>query len=126
LVGVPLFQHYNPDLHWIELWINGLLKRLVPNPPIRAEGSRAIHAAFYRQGPKQLLVQMVNNTMWTSRGLGAPLRDIDLVGRSDRFAVRSARQLWPKEQTLAITAGPQWRIRVPEVALHTIIAVQLT
>jgi len=125
LVGVPLFQHYNPDLHWIELWINGLLKRLVPNPPIRAEGSRAIHAAFYRQGPKQLLVQMVNNTMWTSRGLGAPLRDIDLVGRSDRFAVRSARQLWPKEQTLAITAGPQWRIRVPEVALHTIIAVQL-
>jgi hypothetical protein len=33
--------------------------------------------------------------------------------------------LWPKEQTLAITAGPQWRIRVPEVTLHTIIAVQL-
>ncbi len=124
-VGVPLFQRYQPDLPWIALWVRGLVTRLVPNPPVRVEGGEALHTAFYRQGPKRLVVQMLNSTVWTSRGMAAPLRDLEIVGRSDRFKIGSARTLWPSEKPLRVTPGDTWRVQVPEVALYSVIAIDL-
>jgi hypothetical protein len=36
-----------------------------------------------------------------------------------------ARLLWPKEQALTLARGDKWRVRVPEVALYAIVAIEL-
>ncbi len=84
-----------------------------------------MHAAFFRQGPKRVVVQLVNSLVWTGHGNAAPLRDVEIVGRADRFPPRSAQLLWPRKQTLSLTPGAKWRVRVPEVALHSIVAIDL-
>lgn len=104
-----------------------MISRLVPHPAIRVQGSDAIHAAFFRQGPQRLIVQMANSSVWTSRGVAPPAQNVEIEGRNDRFHPRSARLLWPKEGELALAnAGDDWRVRVPEVAVHAIIAIELT
>ena len=124
-VGVPIFRRYYPGLYWIAEWVRGLITRLVPDPPIQVQGSAAIHATFFRQGPKRVLVQLANSLVWTGRGNSAPLRDLEIVGRSDRFKSRSTTLLWPQKQTLSLISGAKWRVRVPEVALHSIVAIEL-
>ena len=89
-IGVPIFRRYSPDLYWIADWMRGLIARLVPDPPIQVQGSTAVQATFFRQGPKRVLVQLANNLVWTGRGNSAPVRDLEIVGRSDRFKPRSA------------------------------------
>jgi hypothetical protein len=124
-IGVPIFRRYYPDLYWIADWVRGLITRLVPDPPIQVQGSAATHATFFRQGPKRLVVQLANSLVWTSHGNAAALRDVEIVGRTDRFQPRSAELLWPEKQTLSLTQGDKWRVRVPEVALHSIVAIEL-
>jgi len=124
-VGVPLFQRYQPEVYWIRDWVQGLVRRLVPNPPLRVEGNSAIHATFFRQGPKRLVVQMLNSAVWTTHGQYAPARNLQISGRTDLFQVRSARLLWPKEQPLTIESGQSWRVKVPEVSIHAIAAIEL-
>lgn len=124
-VGLPIFRRYKPDLYWIGDWVRGLVTRLVPDPPIQVRNSPAMHAAFFRQGPKRVVVQLVNSLVWTGHGNAAPLRDVEIVGRADRFPPRSAQLLWPRKQTLSLTPGAKWRVRVPEVALHSIVAIDL-
>lgn len=124
-VGVPLFRRHSPDLYWIADWVRGLITRLVPDPPLQVQGSAAIHATFFRQGPKRLVVQLANSLVWTGRGNSAPVRDVEIVGRNDRFKPRSAALVWPQKQALSLTAGNKWRVRVPEVALHSIVAIEL-
>ncbi len=125
-IGVPLFRRYQPDLYWISAWIQGLVARLVPDPPIQVRGSRAVHSAFFRQGEKRLLVQLANSGVWTGHGVGTAAQHIEIVGRSDRFRPRAARLIWPKEEAaLSLTQGDKWRVLVPEVALHAIVAIEL-
>jgi hypothetical protein len=133
-VGVPLFRRYierpqltifEPELDWVSEWIRGLITRLVPNPAIRVQGSKALHATFFRQGPRRLLIQLANSLVWTSRDVAAAILNSEIVGRSDRYRARSARLLWPREETLTVTKGNEWRVRVPEVALHAIVAIEL-
>ncbi len=124
-VGVPLFQRYQPEVYWIRDWVHGLVRRLVPNPPLRVEGNSAIHATFFRQGSKRLVVQMLNSGVWTTRGQCAPARNLQIVGRTDLFQVRSARLLWPREQPLMIESRQSWRVKVPEVSIHAIAAIEL-
>jgi len=124
-VGVPIFRRYYPDLYWIADWVRGLITRLVPDPPIQVQGSAAIHATFWRQGPKRLVVQLANSLVWTGRGNSAAVRDLEIVGRSDRFKPRSAVLVWPEKQALPLTTGTKWRVRVPEVKLHSIVAIEL-
>jgi hypothetical protein len=124
-IGVPLFRRYQPELYWASGWVRELIPRLVPRPPIRVQGSEAIHAAFFRQGPRKLVVQMANSSVWTTHGTAAPIRHLEIIGRQDRFKLRSARQVWPKEKAFATLGGDDWRVLVPEVALHTIIEIEL-
>jgi hypothetical protein len=124
-IGLPLFRRYDPDLYWVSEWIRGMISRLVPNPSIRVQGSDAIHAAFFRQGPQRLVVQMVNSSVWTSRGVAAPAQNLEIVGRTDRFQVLSARLLWPTERVLTLVKGKNWRVHVPEVNIHAIVAIEL-
>ena len=125
-IGLPLFRMYQPELYWVSQWIQGMISRLVPRPAIRVQGSDAIHAAFFRQGPQRLIVQMANSSVWTSRGAAPPAQNVEIVGRNDRFHPRSARLLWPKEGELALAkAGDDWRVHVPEVAIHAIISIEL-
>jgi hypothetical protein len=53
------------------------------------------------------------------------LRDVEIAGRADHFPPRSATLLWPEKQTLTLTKRDKWRVRVPEVALHSIVAIDL-
>jgi hypothetical protein len=122
-VGVPLFRCYQVD--WIQEWIRVLVTRLVPRPPVRVEGSRFLHTAFYRQGPKRLVVQMVNSTVWTNHGLAAPLRDLQIVGQQKQFAISAARQVWPKQERLTFSTGPEWRVHIPEVSIYSIVQIEL-
>jgi hypothetical protein len=124
-IGVPIFRRYYPDMYWIADWVRGLVTRLVPDPPIQVQGSPAIHATFWRQGSKRLVVQMANSLVWTGHGNAAPLRDVEIAGRADHFPPRSATLLWPEKQTLTLTKRDKWRVRVPEVALHSIVAIDL-
>jgi hypothetical protein len=124
-IGLPIFRRYRPDLYWIGDWVRGVVKHLVPNPPIQVQGSAACHAAFFRQGPKKLVIQLVNSLVWTGHGNSAPLRDVEIVGLTGRFRARSAELLWPQKQTLSLTPGAKWRVRVPEVALHSVVAIDL-
>ena len=125
-IGLPLFRRYQPELYWISEWIRGMISRLVPRPSIRVQGSDGIHAAFFRQGPKRLIVQMANSSVWTSRGVAAPAQNVEIVGRNDQFRARSARLLWPKEGELGLAkGGDDWRVRVPQVAVHAIVAIEL-
>jgi hypothetical protein len=124
-IGVPLFRRYDPELYWANEWIRGLITRLVPDPAIRVLGSNALHAGFFRQGPHRLLIQMVNSSVWTGHGAAPAIRDLEIVGRADRFRIRSARLLWPREEALAARNGSEWHVRVPEVALHAIVAIEL-
>jgi hypothetical protein len=124
-IGLPLFRRYQPELYWVSEWIRGMISRLVPSPSIRVQGSDAIHAAFFRQGPQRLVVQLANSSVWTSRGVAAPAQNLEIVGRNDRFRVRSARLLWPEEGVLKVVKGDDWRVHVPEVKLHAIVAIEL-
>jgi hypothetical protein len=124
-VGVPMFQRWRPELYWMEEWIGGVVKQLVPRPAIRLEGRGGLHATFFRHGPGRLVVQMANSAVWTSRGQAAPARDLEIVGHGDRLPLRSARLVWPNQQPLKIIHGEQWRVQVPEVAIHAIVAIQL-
>jgi len=124
-IGVPLFRRYYPDMYWIADWVRGLVTRLVPDPAIQVRGAAAIHSTFWRQGPKRVVVQMANSLAWTARGSSAPLRDLEIVGRSDRFKPRSAALVWPQKEALSLTSGDKWRVRVPEVALHSIVVIEV-
>lgn len=124
-IGVPIFRSYHPERYWVSEWIRGMIARLVPHPPIRVQGSAAVHAAFFRQEPKKLVVQIVNSSVWTSHGVAPAIPNLEIVGRSDRFSPRSARLIWPREEALPLTKGDEWRIRMPEVALHAIVAIEL-
>lgn len=124
-VGIPLFRRYEPELYWISEWIRGLITRLVPDPAVRVQGSNGLHAGFFRQGPHRLLIQLVNSSVWTSHGATPGIRDLEIAGRADRFQARSARLLWPRDEVLALNKGDEWRVRVPEVALHAIVAIEL-
>jgi hypothetical protein len=72
-----------------------------------------------------VVVQMANSLAWTARGSSAPLRDLEIVGRSDRFKPRSAALVWPQKEALSLTSGDKWRVRVPEVALHSIVVIEV-
>ena len=123
--GAPLFRWYKADISWIEEWIRGAVRRLVPSPPLRVEGNDAIHATFFRQGPRRLVVQMANSAVWATAGKAGPAKDLEIIGLTKHFPVRSARLLWPEEQVLNVTPGQdQWRVRIPEVPLHTIVALE--
>ena len=124
-IGVPIFRRYSPDLYWIADWVRGLITRLVPEPPIQVKGAPAIHATFFRQGPKRIVVQLANSLVWTGRGNSAPLRNVEIVGGADRFKARSAALVWPEKQTLSLTTGSKWRVRVPEVKMHSIVTIEL-
>ena len=123
--GVPLFRRYYGDLYWIADWVRGLITRLVPDPPIQVVGAPALHATFARQGPKRLIVQMANSLVWLGKGQSAPIRGAEIVGRSDRFQARTAEMLWPEKRPLGVTQGEKWRVGVPDVALHSIVAIEL-
>ena len=134
-IGVPLFQRFlspssfNPtvvsDLFWIDEFVRALIKQLVPNPALRVEGLGAIQSAFYRKGPGQVVVQVVNGGVWTNGGPAPPIPNAEIVGRADRFPIRAAHLLWPKPQTLRVTDGQVWRVQVPQVDLHAIVAIDL-
>jgi hypothetical protein len=121
--GVPLFRRYDGDLYWIADWVQGLITRLVPDPPIQILGAPQIHATFSRQGPKRLIVQVANTLVWTGKGQSSPIRGAEIVGRADRFRPRTAELLWPERRPLVVVHGDKWRVRVPEVALHSIVAI---
>jgi hypothetical protein len=123
--GVPLFRRSTSDLYWIADWVRGLITRLVPDPPIQVMGGPGLHATFSQQGSKRLIVQLANSLVWTSRGRSSPVRDAEIAGRTDRFRPRMAEVLWPEKRSLIVTGGAKWRIRVPEVALHSVIAIDL-
>jgi hypothetical protein len=120
-----LFRRYSSDLYWIADWVRGLVTRLVPDAPIQIVGAPAIHATFARQGPKRLIVQLANSLVWTGRGQSSPIRGAEIVGRTDRFQPRTAEMLWPEKRPLAVVQGTKWRVRVPDVALHSIVAIEL-
>jgi len=134
-VGVPIFRQYQMSsvsntslripLHWVDEFVRRTVKELVHNPPIRIEGNGTVQAAFYRQGPQQLVVQMVNGGIWAIQDRAPEARDVEIVGRSDLFPIRSARLLWPKEQTLKVTKGQSWRVQVPPVDLHAIVRIEI-
>ena len=134
-VGVPIFRQYQMSsvsntslripLHWVDEFVRRTVKELVHNPPIRIEGNCTVQAAFYRQGPQQLVVQMVNGGIWAIQDRAPEARDVEIVGRSDLFPIRSARLLWPKEQTLKVTKGQSWRVQVPPVDLHAIVRIEI-
>ena len=124
-IGVPLFRRYKPDLYWVDEWIRGLVTRLVPDPPIQVKGSPAAHAAFFRQGPNRVIVQLVNSLVWTAHGNAAPLPNLEIVGRADRFPARSAELIWPEKQVLTVEHGAKWQVKLPPVALHSIVAMEL-
>jgi hypothetical protein len=123
--GVPLFRRYYSDLYWIADWVRGLITRLVPEPPIQIVGAPAIHATFSRQGPKRLIVQLANSLVWVGRGQSSPVRGAEIVGRTDLFQPRTAAILWPEKRPLVVAQAEKWRVRVPEVALHSIVAIEL-
>ncbi len=123
-IGVPIFRRYHPELYWIADWVRGLVTRLVPDPPVQVQGAPAIHATFFRQGPKRLLVQLSNSLVWTGRGNSAPVRNVEIVGRTDRFKPSFAAMIWPDKQNLSLTQGDKWRVRVPEVAMHSIVEIE--
>ncbi len=133
-IGVPIFQRSQPalnftlslaPLYWADEFIRGLVRQLVPDPAIRVHSVGGTQAAFYRQGSNQVVVQLLNSGIWANRGPAPPIRDIETVGRSDRFPIRTARLAWPKEQALSVTKGPSWRVQVPEVAIHAIVVIDI-
>jgi hypothetical protein len=134
-VGVPIFRRYQTNstsytyvrtpLYWVDEFVRRIVKELVPDPPVRIEGNGTVHAAFYRQGPQQLVVQMVNGGIWATQDKAPAAREVEIVGRSDLFAIRSARLLWPREQTLNVTKGQSWRVQVPPVDLHAIVKIDI-
>jgi hypothetical protein len=69
---------------------------------------------------------MVNSTVWTNHGLAAPLRDLEIVGQQNQFAISGARQVWPKQERLTFSTGPEWRVHIPEVAIYSIVQIELT
>ena len=121
--GVPLFRRYYGDLYWIADWVQGLITRLVPDPPIQILGAPQIRATFSRQGPKRIIVQLVNTLVWAGKGQSSPILGAEIVGRADRFRPRTAEMLWPEKRSLVIAHGEKWRVRVPEVELHSIVAI---
>jgi hypothetical protein len=134
-VGVPIFRAYQTNtfsytlvrtpLYWVDEFVRRMVKELVPNPAVRIEGNGAVQAAFYRQGAQQLVVQMVNSAIWATQDKAPAARDVEIVGRSDLFPIRTARLLWPTEQTLNVTKGRLWRVQVPPVDLHSIVRIEL-
>jgi hypothetical protein len=133
-VGVPIFWQYQTNsisytyvrtpLYWVDEFVRRIVKDLVPDPPLRIEGNDTVQAAFYRQGPKQLVVQMVDGAIWAIQDKAPAARDVEIVGRSDAFPIRSARLLWPREQILNVKKGQAWRVQVPPVDLHAIVRIE--
>jgi hypothetical protein len=133
-IGLPIFQRYQPainftlslaPLYWADEFVRELIRQLVPEPPIRVESEGGVQAAFFRQGAGRLVVQMVNSTIWANRGSAPPARGVEIVGRTDRFHIRSVRLVWPKEQILRVTGGQEWRVQVAQVDLHAIVAIDI-
>jgi len=134
-VGVPIFRAYQTNtfsytlvrtpLYWVDEFVRRMVKELVPNPAVRIEGNGTVQAAFYRQGAQQLVVQMVNGAIWAIQDKAPAARDVEIVGHSDLFPIRTARLLWPTEQTLNVTKGRSWRVQVPPVDLHSIVRIEL-
>jgi hypothetical protein len=133
-VGIPIFWAYQTNtlsltgeripLYWVDEFVRRIVKELVPNPPIRIEGNGTVQAAFYRQGSQQLVVQMVNSAIWAIQDKAPAVQDVEIVGRSDLFPIRSARLLWPREQILNVKKGQAWRVQVPPVDLHAIVRIE--
>lgn len=134
-MGVPIFRAYQTNnfsytlvrtpIYWVDEFVRRIVKELAPNPAVRIEGDRTVQAAFYRQGTQQLIVQIVNGAIWAIQDKAPAARDVEIVGRSDLFPIRSARLLWPTEQTLNVTKGQSWRVQVPPVELHSIVRIEL-
>lgn len=123
--GVPLFRRYASDLYWIADWLRGLITRLVPDPPIQVIGAPGLYATFSQQGSKRLIVQMANSLVWIGKGITSPLREVEICGLTDRFQPYAAELLWPQKRPLVVVHGKKWRIPVPEVVLHSIVAIEL-
>lgn len=126
-LGLPLFRRYHPELYWIDRFVRGIIRQLVPDPSIRAEGDIGIQVSFFRQGPDRVIVQLLNSSVWTSKCRSSASPSVEIIGRKDKFSVRSAKILWPQIRTLAIVGrGHLWNVRVPDVSLYTIVEIQLT
>ena len=134
-IGAPIFRRYQTTstsytfvrstLYWVDEFVRRIVKELAPDPPVRIEGNRSVQAAFYRQGAQQLVVQMVNSDIWAIQDKAPAVRDVEIVGRSDLFPIRSARLLYPKEQALNVTKGRAWRVQVQPVELHAIVKIEV-
>jgi hypothetical protein len=128
-IGVPIFRRFSPapnyadvvePLYWIDHFVRGLIQQLVPDPPLRVTSAGNVRAGFFRKGQAQVMVQIVNGNIWATKGSGTPVQDVQIVGRSDRFSVQSARLVWPENSSLDVRQGRVWKIKVPGVHVHSI------
>jgi hypothetical protein len=129
-LGVPIFWAVQGRASWIQNWIPGLIRRLVPNPlaEIRTDPfSEYVHGTFFHDAGRQLvLVQLLDTIQLATKGelRGTPQIELSIDPR--RLNVTAAQMVWPKTRDLQITRRDgRTRIRLEKPDRYTALYLKL-
>jgi hypothetical protein len=106
-LGVPIFWAMHSRAFWIQNWIPGLIRQLVPNPlaELRTDPfSEYVHGTLFHDAGKQLiLVQVLDTMQLATKGESRPTPEIKISIDPRRLKVTAAQVVWPKTKALQIT-----------------------
>jgi len=106
-LGVPIFWGMQFRAAWIQSWIPGLIRELVPKPlaELRTEPfSEFVHGTFFHDEERQLiLVQVLDAIQLATKGEMRTTPDITISVNSEHLKITAARILWPKVRDLTVT-----------------------
>jgi hypothetical protein len=129
-LGVPIFWAVQGRASWIQNWIPGLIRHLVPNPlaEIRTDPfSEYLHGTFFHDANKQLvLVQLLDTIQLATKGELRPTPEIELSIDPRRLRVTAAQMVWPTTKDLQITRRDgKTRIRLEKPDRYTALYLKL-
>jgi hypothetical protein len=115
---------------WIQNWIPGLIRQLVPNPlaEIRTDPfSEYVHGTFFGDAGKQLvLVQLLDTIQLATKGELRPTPEIELSLDPRRLRVTAAQMVWPTTKDLQVTRRDgKTRIRLEKPDRYTALYLKL-
>ena len=129
-LGVPIFWAVQGRASWIQNWIPGLIRHLVPNPlaEIRTDPfSEYVHGTFFHDAGKRLvLVQLLDTVQLATKGELRATPEIELSVDPRRLRVTAAQMVWPKTKDLQITRREgKTRIRLEKPDRYTALYLKL-
>jgi Hypothetical glycosyl hydrolase 6/Beta-galactosidase trimerisation domain len=129
-LGVPIFWAVQGRASWIQNWIPGLIRHLVPNPlaEIRTDPfSEYVHGTFFHDAGKRLvLVQLLDTVQLATKGELRATPEIELAVDPRRLRVTAAQMVWPKTKDLQITRREgKTRIRLENPDRYTALYLKL-